>query len=96
MGEKHKYTKSESQKCYIDAEYYLDNNNYDFNTALAEYKADIQKELDEARERYNERKKKKGKKGKKSIKKVGSDGQEAAMEEPANPGCLQGGGCSIF
>ena len=85
LGEKHKYSTKESGKCDADAEYYLSNNNYDFNTALAEYKADIQKELEDAKERYDERKKNKGKKKRKGGKKVGDGGGirgEGAIEEP--------------
>ena len=49
LGEKSKYPDKESKKCDADAEYYLDNNDYDFKAAITVYKADLEKELEEAK-----------------------------------------------
>ena len=48
LGEKRKYPAGDQKKFESDAEYYLENNAYDFNESLAEYKADLKRELEEA------------------------------------------------
>lgn len=89
LGEKRKYPVGDEQKFQTDAEYYLENNRYDFKESLAEYKADLQRELEEAQARYEERRA--AKRGRKSKRIAASE-----VAEPERQGCIQDGQCSIF
>ena len=60
LGEKRKYPVGDQKKFESDAEYYLENNGYDFKESLAEYKADLKRELEEAQARFEARKAAKG------------------------------------
>ena len=98
LGEKKKYPKQESKRCDAEAEYYLDNNNYDFKQALAEYKADLKKEVDVAEQKRDERRMARGTKKRKG-KKVGIQGEQNTqppeVQHPNQEGCMADG-CTIF
>ena len=51
----------------------MESNDYDFKSALAEYKSDLAAEIEEAKKNYELRNQ--NKRGKKHIKKVGEESQ---------------------
>ena len=90
LGEKRKSPVFDRKNFSGDAEYYLESNNYDFKSALAEYKSDLAAEIEEAKKNYELRQQ--NKRGKKHIKKVGDESQ--GQNQP-QPGCFQEN-CQIF